>query len=98
MWNRQANDGLPGHQNAVDGRDELLLREDQEPWDVAVRASDGTGLPLPARRRTYVAERLHRDVTRHRHHGRGIATGGAGVVVGPFEWVPNENVTVMTAR
>jgi zinc metalloprotease ZmpB len=92
MWNRQANDGLPGHQNAVSGATNFFFvtinnRGTSPSGPVTVRGYHclpGAGLTWP---NDFTAMSPATGIT-----VPGIAAGGAGVVVGPFEWVPNENV------
>jgi zinc metalloprotease ZmpB len=93
MWNRTSPDGLPGHQNAVEGATNYLYgkvknRGTQAATNVTVRAYHslpGAGLTWPG------------DFTEMSPGGGlPIASIGANntqeVTVGPFEWVPNVNV------
>ena len=93
MWNRTAPDGLPGHQNAVAGATnhvyvKIKNRGTTDSGTVTVRGFHclpGAGLTWP------------NDFT-PMSPAAGVAVpvvavgGAAEVVVGPFEWVPNENV------
>ena len=93
MWNRNAADGLPGHQNAVSGATNYFYvkvknRGTSPSGTVTVKGYHclpGAGLTWPT------------DFTPMTPAGglttATIAANNAGeVVVGPFEWVPNENV------
>ncbi len=93
MWNRNSPDGLPGHQNAIEGATNYLYgkvknRGTSAATNVTVKCFHclpGAGLTWPT------------DFTEMSPvGGLPIASIGANnteeVPVGPFEWVPNENV------
>jgi hypothetical protein len=92
MWNRNSPDGLPGHQNAVEGATNFMYgkvknRGTSAATNVTVRSYHslpGAGLTWP------------NDFTEMSPAGgHSIAAIGANnseeVTVGPFEWVPNVN-------
>jgi hypothetical protein len=92
MWNRNAADGLAGHQNAIDGATNYMYckvknRGTLGATNVTVRAyhsMPGAGLTWPAD-----------FVEMSPSGGLNIASIGANstqeVTVGPFEWTPNIN-------
>lgn len=92
MWNRNAADGLPGHQNGIDGQNNFMYgkvknRGTTAATNVTVRAyhtKPGAGLTWP-----------HDFVEMNPIGGLPIASipaNSAGEVqVGPFEWEPNIN-------
>jgi zinc metalloprotease ZmpB len=93
MWNRNSPDGLPGHQNAVEGATNFMYgkvknRGTSAATNVTVRSYHslpGAGLTWP------------NDFTEMSPaSGLSIPSIGANnteeVTVGPFEWVPNVNV------
>jgi zinc metalloprotease ZmpB len=93
MWNRNAPDGLPGHQNAVAGATnhfyvKVKNRGTSDSGAVTVRGYHclpGAGLIWP-NDFTAMSPAVGLPVP-------AVAAGStAEVVVGPFEWVPNENV------
>jgi hypothetical protein len=93
MWNRNSPDGLPGHQNAVEGVTNYMYgkvknRGTSAATNVTVRSYHslpGAGLTWP------------NDFTDMNPAG-GLSVPSIGannteeVTVGPFEWVPNVNV------
>ena len=93
MWNRNTPDGLPGHQNAIAGTTnhfyvKIKNRGTSDSGTVTVRGYHclpGAGLTWP---NDFTAMSPAAGLT-----VPAVAAGGAAeVVVGPFEWVPNENV------
>jgi len=93
MWNRNSPDGLPGHQNAIEGATNYMYgklknRGTSAATNVTVRSYHslpGAGLTWP------------NDFTEMGPvGGLSIPSIGANntqeVTVGPFEWVPNVNV------
>lgn len=92
MWNRNSADGLPGHQNAIEGATNYMYgkvknRGTSAATNVTVRSfhsMPGAGLTWP------------NDFTQMSPvGGLSIPSIGANnteeVIVGPFEWVPNVN-------
>jgi hypothetical protein len=93
MWNRNSPDGLPGHQNAIEGTTNYMYgkvknRGTSPATDVTVRnfhSLPGAGLTWPG------------DFTEMSPVG-GLSVPSIGpnnteeVTVGPFEWSPNVNV------
>ncbi|MEU1192922.1 hypothetical protein [Streptomyces sp. NPDC005859] len=93
MWNRNAPDGLPGHQNAVAGAKNFFYvkvknRGTSASGTVTVQGYHclpGAGLTWPG---DFTAMSPAAGLT-----VPGVPANGAGeVVLGPFEWTPNENV------
>jgi hypothetical protein len=93
MWNRNSADGLPGHQNAIEGATNYMYvkvknRGTAAATNVTVKGYHclpGAGLTWP------------NDFTEMNPiGGLSVASIGANnsqeVTVGPFEWVPNQNV------
>jgi hypothetical protein len=92
MWNRNAPDGLPGHQNAIAGAKNFFYvkvknRGTSASGTVTVQGYHclpGAGLTWPD------------DFTAMSPAGLTVpsipANGAGEVVLGPFEWTPNENV------
>lgn len=93
MWNRHAPDGQPGHQNAVAGATNhfyvrIRNRGTSDSGAVTVRGYHclpGAGLTWP---NDFTAMSPAAGLT-----VPAVAAGSAAeVIVGPFAWVPNENV------
>ncbi|MEV7526385.1 hypothetical protein [Streptomyces sp. NPDC091371] len=93
MWNRNAPDGLPGHQNAVAGTKNFFYvkvrnRGTSASGTVTVQGYHclpGAGLTWPG---DFTPMSPAAGLT-----APSVPADSAGdVVLGPFEWVPNENV------
>jgi hypothetical protein len=93
MWNRNAADGLPGHQNAVSGATNYMYvkvknRGTTASGTVTVKGYHclpGAGLTWPTDFTVMAPSAGLSTVSI-------AANNAAEVVLGPFEWVPNENV------
>lgn len=93
MWNRNAADGLSGHQNAVAGATNYFYVK------VKNRGSSGSGTVtvtgyhcLPGAGLTWPNDFTAMSPAVGLSTASVAANNAAEVVLGPFEWVPNENV------
>lgn len=93
MWNRNAPDGLPGHQNAVVGAKNFFYVK------VKNRGTSASGTVtvkgyhcLPGAGLTWPGDFTAMSPAAGRTASAIAADNAAEVVFGPFEWVPNENV------
>lgn len=92
MWNRHTPDGLPGHQNAVSGATNYFYvkvknRGTTASGPVTVKGYHclpGAGLTWPS---DFTAMSPAAGLTT----GSIVGSNAAEAVLGPFEWVPNEN-------
>ncbi|MFE7657520.1 hypothetical protein ACFU6M_32310 [Streptomyces bottropensis] len=92
MWNRNAPDGLPGHQNAITGTKNFFYVQ------VKNRGTSASGTVtvqgyhcLPGAGLSWPGDFTPMSPTAGLTAPSVAANNAAEVVFGPFEWVPNEN-------
>jgi len=92
MWNRNAADGLPGHQNAIDGQTNYMYgkvknRGTSTANNVTVRAYHS----LPGAGLTWPGDFVEMSPVGGLPIASIPANSASEVTVGPFEWEPNIN-------
>lgn len=93
MWNRNAPDGLPGHQNAIADASNYMYVKVKNRGTTAAGIVTVNGFHcLPGAGLTWPTDFRSMSPLA----GRSVASIGANnsqeVTLGPFEWVPNENI------
>ena len=92
MWNRNIDDGLPGHQNATEGVTNYMYvkiknRGTSDASDVTVKGYHS----LPGAGLTWPTDFTPMSPAAGLNVATVVADNGAEITVGPFEWIPNYN-------
>jgi hypothetical protein len=93
MWNRNAADGLPGHQNAISGQTNYMYVKVKNRGTSASGTVTVKGFhSLPGAGLTWPTDFTAMSPAAGLSIPSIAANSSAEVVLGPFEWEPNENV------
>jgi hypothetical protein len=93
MWNRNAADGLPGHQNAISGATNYMYVKVKNRGTTASGVVTVKGYHcLPGAGLTWPTDFTAMAPSSGLSTASIAANNIAEVVFGPFEWVPNENI------
>jgi hypothetical protein len=93
IWNRNSPDGLPGHQNAIAGQTNYMYVKVKNRGTTASGTVTVKGFHcLPGAGLTWPTDFTAMSPPAGLSTSSIAANSSAEVVLGPFEWVPNENI------